>query len=395
MRRKNMKKYDEEWPIVAICYDFDKTLSPKDMQEFGLIPKLNCSSKEFWDQSNGLAKQEGMDKILAYMWTILDRAGRKIPIREQDFNDLGKDIELFPGVDTWFDRINKIAEELCIYVEHYIISAGLKEIIQGTSIAEFFKEIYASSFLYSASGEAYWPRQVVNYTTKTQYLFRINKNCLDLSDEDSVNEYKEDEERRIPFTNFIYIGDSETDIPAMKIVKNGGGIAIGVYDPHTKNMDKVMPLLKQKRIDFLMPADYSPNSRIEQLVKNSLKKIADANALTQLNRRQKHYVTNLEEVHQFISYTDDFIDVEKMDKEDVQSIKTQARKITKRMRKDLHCWHDEISSPEEIDTYMDKIEAELKILFIKKDKEIKGRVARQKQLPTGDKQDESNDQSEN
>ena len=124
-----------------------------------------------------------------------------------------------------------------------------------------------------------------------------------------------------------------------------------------------------------------------------MKKIADANALTQLNRRQKHYVTNLEEVHQFISYTDDFIDVEKMDKEDVQSIKTQARKITKRMRKDLHCWYDEISSPGEIDTYMDKIEAELKILFTKKDKEIKEREARQKQLLAGDKQDESDDQS--
>ena len=135
-----MKKYNEE--IVAICYDFDKTLSPKDMQEFGLIPKLNCSSKEFWDQSNGMAKKEGMDKILAYMMTIIKKAGHDISITKKDFNDLGKDIELFPGVDTWFDRINKFAEELCIYVEHYIISAGLKEIIQGTSIAEFFKEIY-------------------------------------------------------------------------------------------------------------------------------------------------------------------------------------------------------------------------------------------------------------
>lgn len=181
----------------------------------------------------------------------------------------------------------------------------------------------------------------------------------------------------------------------MKIVKNGGGIAIGVYNPHTKNMDKAMPLLKQKRIDFLMPADYSENSRIEQLVKISLKKIAESSALTQLNRDQKQYVTHLEKVRKFISYTDDFIDVEKMDKEDVQNIKTQARKITKRMRKDLHCWHDEISSPEEIDIYMDKIEAELKKLFTKKDKEIKERVARQKQLPTGDKQDESDDQSEN
>lgn len=279
MKRKNSKIYNNDWPIVAICYDFDKTLSPKDMQEFSLIPKLNCSSKEFWEESNGMAKKEGMDKILAYMLTILKKAGHDISITEKDFNNLGKEIELFPRVDTWFDRINKIAEEAHVKVEHYIISAGLKEIIQGTSIARFFKGIYASTFLYEASGKAYWPRQVVNYTTKTQYLFRINKDCLDLSDEDSVNEYKEDEERRIPFTNFIYIGDSETDIPAMKIVKNGGGIAIGVYNPETKNMDKVMPLLKQKRIDFLMPADYSENSRIEQLVRTSLKKIAESNAL--------------------------------------------------------------------------------------------------------------------
>lgn len=393
MRRKSMKKYNEEWPIVAICYDFDKTLSPKDMQEFGLIPKLNCSSKEFWNQSNGMAKKEGMDKILAYMLTILKKAGHDISITEKDFNNLGKEIELFPGVDTWFDRINKIAEEAHVKVEHYIISAGLKEIIQGTSIARFFKGIYASTFLYEASGKAYWPRQVVNYTTKTQYLFRINKDCLDLSDEDSVNEYREDEERRIPFTNFIYIGDSETDIPAMKIVKNGGGIAIGVYNPETKNMDKVMPLLKQKRIDFLMPADYSENSRIEQLVRTSLKKIAESNTLTILNRQQKRYVKHLEHVREFIIYIDDFIDTEKMSKDDIKSIKAQSRTIMRRMRKALHSSYDNISSPEEIDAYVDHIEVELRGVFEKKNKEIKEKQTRQ--LSTGEIQDESNDQSEN
>ena len=393
MRRKSMKKYNEEWPIVAICYDFDKTLSPKDMQEFGLIPKLNCSSKEFWNQSNGMAKKEGMDKILAYMLTILKKAGHDISITEKDFNNLGKEIELFPGVDTWFDRINKIAEEAHVKVEHYIISAGLKEIIQGTSIARFFKGIYASTFLYEASGKAYWPRQVVNYTTKTQYLFRINKDCLDLSDEDSVNEYREDEERRIPFTNFIYIGDSETDIPAMKIVKNGGGIAIGVYNPETKNMDKVMPLLKQKRIDFLMPADYSENSRIEQLVRTSLKKIAESNTLTILNRQQKRYVKHLEHVREFIIYIDDFIDTEKMSKDDIKSIKAQSRTIMRRMRKALHSSYDNISSPEEIDAYVDHIEVELRGVFEKKNKEIKEKQTRQ--LSTGEIQDESDDQSEN
>lgn len=393
MKKKNSKIYNNDWPIVAICYDFDKTLSPKDMQEFGLIPKLNCSSKEFWNQSNGMAKKEGMDKILAYMLTILKKAGHDISITEKDFNNLGKEIELFPGVDTWFDRINKIAEEAHVKVEHYIISAGLKEIIQGTSIARFFKGIYASTFLYEASGKAYWPRQVVNYTTKTQYLFRINKDCLDLSDEDSVNEYREDEERRIPFTNFIYIGDSETDIPAMKIVKNGGGIAIGVYNPETKNMDKVMPLLKQKRIDFLMPADYSENSRIEQLVRTSLKKIAESNTLTILNRQQKRYVKHLEHVREFIIYIDDFIDTEKMSKDDIKSIKAQSRTIMRRMRKALHSSYDNISSPEEIDAYVDHIEVELRGVFEKKNKEIKEKQTRQ--LSTGEIQDESDDQSEN
>lgn len=393
MRRKSMKKYNEEWPIVAICYDFDKTLSPKDMQEFGLIPKLNCSSKEFWDQSNGMAKKEGMDKILAYMMTIIKKAGHDISITKKDFNSLGKDIELFPGVETWFERVNKIAQEAHVNVEHYIISAGLKEIIQGTSIAPCFKEIYASSFLYSASGEAYWPRQVVNYTTKTQYLFRINKNCLDLSDEDSVNEYKEDEERRIPFTNFIYIGDSETDIPAMKIVKNGGGIAIGVYDPHTKNMDKVMPLLKQKRIDFLTPADYSENSRIEQLVTKSLKKISESNALTRLNRRQKEMVENLKKAQNLVEFVRVFLHTVQIEGDELKFLRAQMLSKLKHVRKDLYLQFGDIISSGETDTYLDKVEGEMKKLFSHKSKELKDNKLRQ--LTAGDKQDESDDQSEN
>lgn len=393
MRRKSMKKYNEAWPIVAICYDFDKTLSPKDMQEFGLIPKLNCSSKEFWDQSNGMAKKEGMDKILAYMMTIIKKAGHDISITKKDFNSLGKDIELFPGVETWFERVNKIAQEAHVNVEHYIISAGLKEIIQGTSIAPCFKEIYASSFLYSASGEAYWPRQVVNYTTKTQYLFRINKNCLDLSDEDSVNEYKEDEERRIPFTNFIYIGDSETDIPAMKIVKNGGGIAIGVYDPHTKNMDKVMPLLKQKRIDFLTPADYSENSRIEQLVTKSLKKISESNALTRLNRRQKEMVENLKKAQNLVEFVRVFLHTVQIEGDELKFLRAQMLSKLKHVRKDLYLQFGDIISSGETDIYLDKVEGEMKKLFSHKSKELKDNKLRQ--LTAGDKQDESDDQSEN
>lgn len=376
MKKKISRKYTNNWPIVAICYDFDKTLSPKDMQEFGLIPKLDCSSTDFWDESNGMAKREGMDKILAYMWTIIKRARETARITEKDFNKLGSGIELFPGVDTWFERINNIAAELHINVEHYIISAGLKEIIKGTSIAKYFEEIYASSFLYDVQYKnPIWPRQVVNYTTKTQYLFRINKNCLDLSDEDAVNDYKEDKERRIPFRNFIYIGDSETDIPAMKIVKNGGGVSIGVYNPQTKNMDRVRKLLNQERIDFLMPADYSEGSRIEKLVEATLQKINANNVLISLNNRQKQYVEHLEYAEELIEYTDNFIDRESLDSEDISNMRSQARRLMKRVRRQLHAWDDDIASVEEIDAFADGVESKLMEVFKKKRKEAKERLA--------------------
>jgi len=280
------KIYENGNPIVAICYDFDKTLSPQDMQNFALIPKLNCEVRQFWKASNDYAEKHGMDKILAYMKMILDKAGTEVRITEEDFKELGKDIELYKGVESWFERINAIAGKIGLNVEHYIISAGLKEIISGTPVAKYFTEIYASSFAYGTYGQPVWPRQVVNYTSKTQYLFRISKDCLDLADEDSVNEYKPDDERRIPFRNFIYIGDSETDIPAMKIVKTGGGTSVGVYNPSLSNYGRVTRLLQQQRIDYLAPADYSKGGETEKLISAILSKIKATEDLIRLNRRQ-------------------------------------------------------------------------------------------------------------
>ena len=357
MKKKNTKRYNNDWPIVAICYDFDKTLSPKDMQEFSLIPKLHCSSKEFWEESNGLAKGEGMDKILAYMRTIIQKAENHISIRESDFKKLGKDIELFPGADTWFGRINAIAKAEQVNVEHYIISAGLREIIQGTSIAKYFEEVYASSFLYDTYGKPIWPRQVVNYTTKTQYLFRISKDCLDLGDEDSVNEYQEYDERRIPFSNFIYIGDSETDIPAMKIVKNGGGISIGVYNPQIRNIERVRKLLKQGRIDYLMPADYSEGSRIEKLVVDALRKIKESYRLTMLNRLQNEFIGALDFLEGYAEGYGEYLSgtEEDLDDEGVKYMQAQNRKRFRSMRKNLHVQYDDIIPAESIDEFMNAI----------------------------------------
>src|SRR5690606_6742098 len=200
-----------------ICYDFDKTLSPKDMQDYGIIPKLKMKTEKFWSESNKLASEYKIDRILAYMKTIIKYAEKykdEFTFSYNDFKTQGEKVELFNGVVSWFDRINEFASERNITLEHYIISAGLKEVIEGTKIANHFKSIFASSFHFDSYHKPVWPSQVVNFTQKTQYLFRISKDKLDLKDEKSVNEEVDSINRRIPFKNMIYIGDSDTDIPA-------------------------------------------------------------------------------------------------------------------------------------------------------------------------------------
>lgn len=373
----NGKIYENDWPIVAICYDFDKTLSPKDMQEFGLIPKLKCKAKSFWKESNQMAKDNGMDKILAYMKVIIEKAGEKIGISRENFNALGQGIELFNGVDTWFERINAIAQELEINVEHYIISAGLKEIIEGTSIAKYFTQIYASEFYYNQYGKPSWPCQVVNYTSKTQYLFRISKDCLDLSDEDSINDYIPHKERRIPLKRFIYIGDSETDIPAMKIVKQGGGTSIGVYNPDRCNLERVTRLLKQERIDFLMPADYSEESKIENIVKSVLKKVKADSYLSCYNSQQEAFVDRLNEMYDFVDYTEDFLYNDASDEDGLESLKKQGKKILRKMKKQTKAEFAQIGGEKEIEAYTKQREEELLELFDKKEKQLKRRRKKQ------------------
>lgn len=371
--KKISKSYDNDWPIVAICYDFDKTLSPQDMQNFGLIPKLKCSIEEFWDESNDYAKKHGMDKILAYMKLIIDKAKDKVRITRKDFQKLGEDITLFPGVDTWFSRINEYAKSIKVNVEHYIISAGLKEIIEGTKIAKEnnFTEIYASSFIYDPIYKnPIWPCQVVNYTTKTQYLFRISKNCLDLSEEESVNEFIEDEKRRIPFRNFIYIGDSDTDIPAMKIVKKGGGTSIGVYNSVTVNIDKVSKLLKQDRIDFLMPALYEAGGKLETLVKGVLNRVKANEDLVETNQKQHDLVDDLRQLGGFLSYTETFLQSSEYEEEDIKKFKGQAKYYLKQIRKHLHL-HDDTMDSLEIDKIVDDKEKKVLAIFDKKKKEIR------------------------
>lgn len=252
-------------PILAICYDFDKTLSPDDMQAQGYIQSIGFEVSEFWKESNNLATDNDMDQNLAYMYMMASKSrGKRLFTRENLRGD-GAKVELFPGVDTWFDRINQYGDSKGVEVEHYIISSGLKEMIEGTKVADKFKKIYASSFYYDVDGVAVWPAQVVNYTNKTQFLFRIEKGVLDVNNQ-GVNSYFAPDEYRIPFRNIVYIGDSDTDIPCMKLVNINGGHSIGVNNSETKDKSKVFRMLDENRIKYFVPADYTKGAKLEQLI---------------------------------------------------------------------------------------------------------------------------------
>lgn len=260
------RKTKEDRPVLAICYDFDKTLSPDDMQAQGYIQSVEYEVESFWKESNGLAESNDMDQNLAYMYTMIQKARGRFIFNRKTLMDYGAKVSLFPGVDTWFKRIREYGETKGVIVEHYIISSGLKEMIEGTKVANEFEKIYASSFYYDENGEAKWPAQVINYTSKTQFLFRIVKGTLDVNDS-GVNDYFNPEDIRIPFRNMVYIGDSDTDIPCMKLVNSHSGHSIGVYNPETRDRRKVYKMMEDKRIKYFAPADYTDNSELDKLVK--------------------------------------------------------------------------------------------------------------------------------
>lgn len=275
----------QDKPIVAIMYDFDKTLCTKDMQDYNFIPSLSMTSKDFWSLANSFGTDEHMDSILAYMYVMIQKSKEKsIPLKRETLVNNGKDIELYDGVSQWFDRINQYGAMVGVTVEHYIISSGLKEIIEGTPISHKFKEIFACEFYYDENGEAVWPKTAVNYTNKTQFVYRINKGVLDVANDIDLNRSMPDDSKRVPFTNMVYIGDGLSDVPCMKMMKAYGGQAIAVYNDNNK--EKVEQLLKEDRVDFIFPADYSENTGLDKTMKNILKKIAVANDLQDENIRQ-------------------------------------------------------------------------------------------------------------
>ena len=227
---------DKKETVLAICYDFDKTLSPTDMQAQGYIQSVGYDVDEFWEKTNALAQANEMDSNLAYMYVMMDEARGRLLFNREKLEEYGSRVQLFPGVDGWFDRINEYG---------------------------------------------------INYTNKTQFLFRIEKGVLDINDED-VNEYFEPENMRVPFRNMVYIGDSDTDIPCMKLVNINGGHSIGVYNPENQNKDRVHKMLRDNRIRYFAPADYSEGAEIDKLLKAIIDKTAAYEILEDKHVRDKH-----------------------------------------------------------------------------------------------------------
>ena len=272
-------------PIIALLYDFDKTLCTTDMEDYTFIPALGYRPAEFWKKANTFGYINRMDGLLAYMYTMIQECRlQNIRLDREFLVRCGHGIELFPGVKDWFARINAFGRSQGVSVEHYVISSGLREIIEGSGISHEFKEIYACEFFYNEEGLASWPKLDVNFTNKTQFVYRINKGVLDVSDDRTLNASMPDDSKRVPFTNMIYIGDGLSDVPCMKMMRAYGGQAIAVYQ--AANRPGVEDLLAKGRVDFIFPADYSEGTALDLTAKNIIRKMAIVDRLGEENSRQ-------------------------------------------------------------------------------------------------------------
>lgn len=272
---------------VALVYDFDETLSTTYMQDYVLIPELGMKPETFWKKANQWSVDNCADQITGSMYYFTKVAReKKIKLNRDNLFCCGEKIEYYDGVETWFNRINAYGKYLDLDIEHYIISSGYEEIIEGCSIRKYFKDVFGCSFAFDDEGYPVWPARVINYSTKVQYISKINKG-LKKNDDKAVNEYTPDEKRRIPYRRIIYFGDGLTDIPSMKMVKDRNGNAIAVYKPKSRQKDKAIKLLRDNRVNFALPADYSEGKDIDTVVKTILNKIATERDLELLKEKEE------------------------------------------------------------------------------------------------------------
>ena len=257
-------------PVIALIYDFDNTLATKDMQEFTFIPELGMTPTEFWGKCDELSHKHNMDNILAYMLLMAQKANEKgIDLSRESLRKMGQQVEFFEGVEQWFKRINAYGARLGFEVRHYIISCGLKHMIEGCPIGHEFYNVFACDYVYDDKGQILWPAVAINYTSKTQFLYRINKGVEDAGEHKKLNMYMPQSERAVPFENMIYIGDGLTDVPSMKLARTRGGYAVGVYN----KPEDATYLVKEDRVDFYVQSNYTEGSEMDVAMKAIFQKI--------------------------------------------------------------------------------------------------------------------------
>jgi haloacid dehalogenase-like hydrolase len=272
-------------PVIAFIYDFDGTLSPRNMQEYDFLPHLGIEPQEFWAAANKRAVDNNADTILSYMMLMLEKCagGSCVKLTKDKLAGYGRSIEFFAGVESWFDRINEYVDSKGMQAEHYVLSSGIKEMIAGSRIAKYFKEIFACSFIYNEQGEAISPGVAINYTGKTQFLFRINKGVHDVWDNSLINDYVPKNKRPVPFRHMVYLGDGSTDVPCMKLIKDQGGHSISVYKPG-KGKQAAQKLYSENRVNFITEADYREGGELEKIAKAIVDKVVADNVVYRLMR---------------------------------------------------------------------------------------------------------------
>jgi phosphoserine phosphatase len=265
---------------TAIIYDFDGTLARGNLQECSFIPQVNMTREQFWGAVKQMTQDEDADEILVYMHLMLAKAAEaNVEVTKAVLREHGRNAPLFDGLEglAWFTRINEFAEKHGLLLQHYIVSSGIEEMIRGCTIQNAFHKIYASKFIYNGEIAA-WPGVAINYTTKTQYLFRINKGVENHWNNKAINQYMPGRSRPIPFERMIFLGDGDTDIPTMKMLTYQGGHSIAVYDEQRekRDLEKIHGLIADSRVDFVAPANYAENSQLDIIVKGILGRIAHA-----------------------------------------------------------------------------------------------------------------------
>ncbi|MDR4493327.1 MAG: HAD family hydrolase [Nitrospirales bacterium] len=266
--------------IIAIVYDFDHTLSPHYMQDHTILRHAELDPSTFWKSCTALIEARDYDQELAYMKRMLEEP-RIRSFSNQDLRGMGKELSFFPGVPDFFEELNGILkkpqyEEVPVRLEHYVVSSGLKAILDGSAVARHVRALFGCEFD-EEDGHISFPKRTISHTQKTQFLFRVNKGLTDLKDD--VNDHMPEESRRVPFRHMMYVGDGPTDVPCFTVMKKNGGFALAVYNPEDqsrRSFEKCYQLtFHAERVHFMAPADYRPGSHLRLILEKHITEVAD------------------------------------------------------------------------------------------------------------------------